>query len=189
MRGKSAVKRLGIHAAAAILAFSIAFASTTGDGVKYSKDGGLPLPDYSKWVFVGSSLGLAYTDQGRENPPFTNVFAEPRAYDQFVKNGVWPDKTVLIGEFRASVTNLSINKTGHAQTGKPIAVEAEVKDKSRGGWTFYGFPGDSTVGTAFPHTAECYSCHEQHAAVDNTFVQFYPKLIEFAKQKGTYKDR
>ena len=32
---------------------------------------------------------------------------------------------------------------------------------------------------------DCYSCHEQHGAVDTTFVQFYPTLIELAKQKGT----
>jgi hypothetical protein len=36
-----------------------------------------------------------------------------------------------------------------------------------------------------PKEAECYSCHEQHAAVDTTFVQFYPTLIELAKSKGT----
>jgi hypothetical protein len=36
-----------------------------------------------------------------------------------------------------------------------------------------------------PTTAECYSCHEQHAAVDNTFVQFYPTLLPIAESKGT----
>ena len=30
----------------------------------------------------------------------------------------------------------------------------------------------------------CYSCHEQHGAVDTTFVQFYPTLIDAAKQKA-----
>ncbi|HYU45886.1 MAG TPA: cytochrome P460, partial [Terriglobales bacterium] len=28
-------------------------------------------------------------------------------------------------------------------------------------------------------------CHEQHGAVDTTFVQFYPTLLEIAKKKGT----
>jgi hypothetical protein len=35
-------------------------------------------------------------------------------------------------------------------------------------------------------TAVCYSCHEQHAAVDTTFVQFYPTLLEIAKAKHTF---
>jgi hypothetical protein len=37
----------------------------------------------------------------------------------------------------------------------------------------------------FPTEMECYSCHAQHTAVDTTFVQFYPTLIEIAKKKGT----
>jgi acyl carrier protein phosphodiesterase len=36
-----------------------------------------------------------------------------------------------------------------------------------------------------PTEAACYSCHTQHAAVDTTFVQFYPTLLEIAKKKGT----
>ena len=31
----------------------------------------------------------------------------------------------------------------------------------------------------------CYSCHAEHAAVDTTFVQFYPTLLPIAKGKGT----
>jgi hypothetical protein len=33
--------------------------------------------------------------------------------------------------------------------------------------------------------ASCYECHESHAAVDTTFVQFYPTLMALAKTKGT----
>ena len=33
--------------------------------------------------------------------------------------------------------------------------------------------------------ASCYTCHEQQAAVDTTFVQFYPTLLPIAKSKGT----
>jgi acyl carrier protein phosphodiesterase len=36
-----------------------------------------------------------------------------------------------------------------------------------------------------PQAAPCYSCHQQHAAVDTTFVQFYPTLLAVAKDKGT----
>jgi hypothetical protein len=36
-----------------------------------------------------------------------------------------------------------------------------------------------------PTTANCYSCHSEHAAVDTTFVQFYPTLLPIAKAKGT----
>jgi hypothetical protein len=36
-----------------------------------------------------------------------------------------------------------------------------------------------------PTTADCYSCHAAHGAVDTTFVQFYPTLLPIAKSKGT----
>jgi hypothetical protein len=36
-----------------------------------------------------------------------------------------------------------------------------------------------------PRTANCYSCHEEHSAVDTTFVQFYPTLLSVARTKNT----
>jgi acyl carrier protein phosphodiesterase len=36
-----------------------------------------------------------------------------------------------------------------------------------------------------PQTANCYSCHQDHAAVDTTFVQFYPTLMPIAQDKNT----
>jgi hypothetical protein len=62
-----------------------------------------------------------------------------------------------------------------------------VKDLAKftgNGWAFFGF-GKSTSGEMLPRSESCYSCHAEHAAVDNTFVQFYPALLAIAKQKGT----
>jgi hypothetical protein len=36
-----------------------------------------------------------------------------------------------------------------------------------------------------PISADCYSCHAAHAAVDTTFVRFYPTLLPIARSKGT----
>jgi acyl carrier protein phosphodiesterase len=36
-------------------------------------------------------------------------------------------------------------------------------------------------------TGSCNSCHSQHGAVEHTFVQFYPTLLEFARQKHLLK--
>ncbi len=65
-------------------------------------------------------------------------------------------------------------------------MEVHVKDESRtpGQWAFYEFDSD-TPAKMVPRTESCYSCHEQHAAVATTFVQFYPTLLAIAKQKGT----
>ena len=105
--------------------------------IGYVGEDQITVPDYSKWVFIGSDLGMSYTGQERPNPPFTNVFAEPSAYDVFMQTGTWPDKTLLLSEHRASATNLSINQAGFVQTGPALGVEMEVKDSAKGGWTFY----------------------------------------------------
>jgi hypothetical protein len=34
----------------------------------------------------------------------------------------------------------------------------------------------------------CWSCHDDHAAVEHTFVQFYPTLKVVAKKFGTYNE-
>jgi hypothetical protein len=122
------------------------------------------------------------------DPPFDNVFASPAAYRGFIETGKWPDKSVLVLESRASVNRSSINRHGHFQ-GELIGSEAHVKDSGRfpGNWAFFSFETGSETGTLIPRTAACYSCHEQSAAVDTTFVQFYPTLFAIARQKGTLR--
>jgi hypothetical protein len=66
--------------------------------------------------------------------------------------------------------------------------EAHVKDTARfpGGWAFFAFSSMAPA-PQIPTTAECYSCHQQHGAVDTTFVQFYPTLLPVAQSHGTVK--
>jgi len=46
----------------------------------------------------------------------------------------------------------------------------------------FGF-GEGKPSKQISKEAVCYSCHEQHAAVDTTFVQFYPTSLEIAKKR------
>ena len=83
----------------------------------------------------------------------------------------------------------SINQQGRFQ-GDLIGIEAEVKDESRfpEKWGFFAFNGSAKSAKSLPSsTTDCQSRHSQNGAVDNTFVQFYPTLLEVAKQKGTLK--
>ena len=67
-----------------------------------------------------------------------------------------------------------------------MGLEVHVKDARRfpGGWAFFAFRSrDPAEPIAF--SADCYSCHKEHAAVDTTFVQFYPTLLEVASERGT----
>jgi hypothetical protein len=117
---------------------------------------------------------------------FDNVFVNPEAYAAFQQTGTWPDKTVLMLEGRMAQGKGSINQKGNFQSTELMGIEAHVKDEARfpGKWAFFIF-GDAKTAKMVPTTMECYSCHADHAAVDTTFVQFYPTLLPIAQSKGT----
>jgi Cytochrome P460 len=117
------------------------------------------------------------------------VFVSREAYRVFQATGRWPDKTVLVLEVRAAESRGSINQGGHYQS-ELAGMEIHVKDEKRfpGGWAFFEFEEGDAPARMVPRTARCYSCHEEHGAVDTTFVQFYPTLLTVAKLKGTVRE-
>jgi Cytochrome P460 len=163
--------------------------STADGGPAYTADGRLQLPgNYREWIFLSSGLDMSYLEQDEMagHSMFDNVFAEPAAYREFVRTGSWPDGTSLLLEVRAAGGKGSINQHGKFQTGELMGLEMHVKDtkRFRGGWAFFSFHGAEPA-RMIPLSADCYACHEQHAAVDTTFVQFYPTLLQVATLKGT----
>ena len=154
----------------------------------YTADGRLVFPaNYREWIYLTTGMDMDYNPDPSMagHSMFDNVFVNPEAYKAFVATGTWPDKTMLVLEGRMAASEGSINKAGHYQGGV-MSQSIHIKDKSRfpGGWAFFGFDAGKPA-KQIPTKAECYSCHEQHAAVDTTFVQFYPTLLEIAKKKGT----
>ncbi|MFN7992204.1 MAG: cytochrome P460 family protein [Bryobacteraceae bacterium] len=191
------MKRVSIYCTTALLAIaalSVADQPVRSEGPQFNAKSELLFPaNYREWVFLSSGLGMNYgpiTAQSRDDhPSFDNVFVSPPAYRAFLESGRWPDKTMFVLEVRSSQSKGSINNGGHYQ-GDVEGIEAEVKDESRftGKWAFFGFGKGAATGKQLPATAGCYSCHGQHGAVDNTFVQFYPTLATVAKEKGTFKE-
>jgi hypothetical protein len=152
----------------------------------YTSDGKLLFPaDYRRWIYLSSGLGMSYTPTGSGMTMFDNVFVDRAAYETFVRTGTWPDGTMLVLENRDARQNGSINRNGHFQTGR-MGVEVHVKDTARfkTGWAFFAFGGE-TPAPMIPTSASCYACHAAHAAVDTTFVQFYPTLLPIAQEKDT----
>jgi Cytochrome P460 len=158
------------------------------DAPSYTADSQLKFPaKYREWVFLTSGIDMSYNPQAAaaSHSMFDNVFVNPSAYKAFQETGKWPDKTMLALESRGAEGNNSINKRGHTQSANIMGFEVHVKDASlEGGWGFYAFD-NAVSGKLIKRPADCYSCHEEHAAVDTTFVQFYPTLLELAKSKKT----
>jgi hypothetical protein len=162
-------------------------------GPQFTADNQLIRPDdYREWVFLSAGLGMSYGPAAPNSgsPAFDNVFVHPDAYRAFLATGKWPDGTIFALEIRKSASEGSINRGGHFQTDL-VAVEFEARDEARfpQKWAFFGFRAENgslpKTAKAQPANSTCNACHSANGAVDNTFVQFYPSLIDVARRKGT----
>jgi hypothetical protein len=200
----SSTPRLLVTATVSLMIIGLAVAWASGgpppgsradaEAPAYSPAGQLLRPsDYREWIFVTSGLGMTYGPaKAAEGQPtrFDNVFVTRAAHREFLRSGTWPDGTMFVLEVRRAEANVSINKGGQTQ-GDVVAIEAAVKDRGRfpgGGWAYFTFDSEEGLKEAappLPATATCYSCHREKAAVDNTFVQFYPTLLDVARRHKT----
>ena len=167
-------------------------ATTQSEAPQYVRGSNLVRPpDYREWVYLSSGLGMEYNPvPGTKSPSFGNVFVNPSSYRAFMKTGKWPDKTTFVLEFRASVSEGSINKSGRFQS-QLVGLEAEVKDsRFPDGWAFFNFMPKAAVldsAAPLPVDAGCVDCHTKNTAVERTFVQFYPTLLDVARRMKTVK--
>ena len=176
---------------------------------EYDTDGKLLRPTgYEKWVVVGTSIGLGYSDGDKKDPDnpgtFHNVYLQPEAFDHYVRTGEFPEQTVFI------VTN---NQSQPAKTKGPVSrlgfvaaptsgLEVAIKDSKKypDTWAYFMFHdkadehdkvggSENYVRSAEPAFArkECYNCHAEHGAVDNVFTQFY-SVLTTARQKQVDKE-
>lgn len=157
---------------------------------QFASDGKLVRPEgYRRWVYVSSGFGMSYNQSASGMQSFTNVFVAPEAYDYFTANGKWPDKTIFVLEIYGSTSRGSINKHGSYQQ-EFEGLDVEVKDEARFAdkWAYFNFNGAQKTASALtPSRNDCWKCHEQNAAVEHSFVQFYPELLRIARAKGTIK--
>ncbi|HLK04135.1 MAG TPA: cytochrome P460 family protein [Candidatus Acidoferrum sp.] len=157
---------------------------------QYGNDGKLVRPmGYRKWAYLSSGYGMSYSQTASDHLMFTNVFVTPSSYDYFVQHGTWPDKTMFVLEEYGSASKGSINKHGNYQS-EFMGLDVEVKDEKRFAdkWAYFNFDGQQgTADSMSPSKNDCWKCHDQNAAVEHSFVQFYPELLKIAKDKQTIK--
>ncbi len=190
MMSKTTVLLFSLFSAMVLLPAAALRQSATppASGPRYTSDAQLKFPEhYRDWVYLTTGFDMSYNPaMSMDHHMFDNVFVNPESYKAFVETGTWPDKTTLVLEVRRAQDKGSINKSGNYQSTEVMGLEVHVKDEARfpGKWAFFGFDNDKTA-KMIPTTMACYSCHTDHAAVDTTFVQFYPTLLPIAKSKAT----
>jgi Cytochrome P460 len=145
---------------------------------RFASDGRLLRPEgVDRWVLVGTSLGQGYTDATEDGPGmFHRIYLESSAYEHFLGTGEFREGTMLALVIRRPERRVAPSRTGWTE-GELLTLEMAVKDGARfpGGWAYFDFGRDGDSAAAIPRE-RCASCHAQHAAIDNVFVQFYPQL-------------
>jgi hypothetical protein len=93
-----------------------------------------------------------------------------------------------------AIVSLTPRDCGDITTSSPTLLRALIRwlpGSQRAPETCGDRSNFGTDETAEPLSGErvapCIDCHTKHAAVEMTFVQFYPTLLEIARQKGTLK--
>jgi Cytochrome P460 len=154
---------------------------------QYDSSGALIRPQhFETWVFVGSSTGLTYEPglAPRGAGEFHDVYIRPESYAEFARTGKFPEKTVLVLALYPPEDKVAPARAGYFE-GDLEGMASAVKDHERfpDGWAYFNFGAGGRLketATANPKQT-CFSCHQQHAADDNVFVQFYPILRPIMK--------
>jgi hypothetical protein len=163
------------------------FASTAQADQPYSfKDGVLERPTgYREWVYVGTPVTPNDMNNGKAAfPEHHNVYIDPGSWSHWKKTGQFRDGTILIKELVSVGSKAAVSGQGYFQ-GEFIGLEATIKSKSHfpkepGHWAYFSFSGAdhktlAATAKAFP-AAACNACHENAAADDFVFTQYYPVL-------------
>jgi hypothetical protein len=186
------MRLLLLYSAAMLLSLGLMQAraqDTDGPKPQYTGDKLARPQDYREWIYLSSGLGMNYNPTAGGHEMFTNVFVPQWAYRKFLATGTWPEKTWFVLEERDSETKGSINKTGHFQSDLAgLAVEVKDEKEFPDKWAYFHFGADDKTAQAKPKAA-CWQCHNDHAAVEHTFVQFYPTLKPIAQKFGTYREQ
>ena len=176
---------------AACFALLAASPEEKSDKPQFDAKGQLLRPDtYREWMFLSAGYGMNYSPEPGSHEMFTNVFVPRWAYQAFMTSGKWPEQTMFVIDERDAQSKGSINKTGHFQTDlMGLAVEVKESNRFPEKWAYFAFNADDKTSDAMPKGNGCWSCHEAHAAVEHTFVQFYPTLKPVAKKFGVYDEK
>jgi hypothetical protein len=187
--------------AAAFMAYAPPATTQSSDPPQYDSSGNLLRPvGFETWVFVGSNLGLTYKGEPKPKPDaeqYHNVFMKPQAYQEFVRDQKFPDRTVFVIDLRTKADkDPNPNPMGELINGsyndQRTGILVAVKDLnhprppgSKTPWAYYIFPME---GNKMPDSekaqdaANCEECHRTvNAKTDNVWVQFYPILRDLMK--------
>lgn len=140
---------------------------------------------YREWIYVGTPVTPNDMNDGKAAfPEHHNVYIDPESWSHWKEKGEFRDGTILVKELVSVGSKAAVSGKGYFQ-GEYIGLEATIKSKKHspdepGNWSYYSFSGKNhkTIAEsakAFP-AESCNACHQNAAADDYVFTQYYPVL-------------
>jgi Cytochrome P460 len=174
-----AIRAVSLTALVAAAAGLPALNSVAADTPRFQGTSLVQPAGYDEWPLAGASLGLSYSPSGGNGrQTFNRVYVNPTSYRTFLRDGAFPEGTTFVLELYEPADQVALPARAGRYEGRRVGLEASVKDSKRfdGGWAYFSFD-NGRAATAPPfEPSRCQACHARHAAADNVFVQFYPRL-------------
>lgn len=152
--------------------------------LEFTSDGKLKQPvGYRKWVYVGTPLTPNDMNDGEASfPEFHAVYMDPESFAAYEKSGEFRDGTIMVKELSSVGSKEATSGKGYFM-GEFSGLEVAMKDSKRfkdepGNWAYFSFGHEYPLKkeATKQNVASCNKCHEDSAATDYVFTQYYPVL-------------
>ena len=152
--------------------------------VEFTPDGKLKRPEgYREWIYIGTPLTPNDMNGGEAPfPEFHAVYIDRESFAHFKKTGEFRDGTVLVKDLVSVGSKEAPSGKGYFE-GDFNGMDVSIKDSKRfkdepGNWGYFTFGHKPPLKAeaAMNNAASCNSCHQNNAAKDWVFIQYYPAL-------------
>lgn len=160
----------------------------------WTKEGDLVQPkDFRRWVFIGAPLTPHGLNGGKANfPEFHNVYVQPKAFQHYRDNGVWPEGTMMAKELQLTGGKATekdgsrYEPSGRGYFPGPVnGMDVAVKDSTRfsesKNWGYFNFGHHAAPYAASAKAAPiaaCAGCHIANASEDMVYMDIYRPIVE-----------
>ena len=149
------------------------------------EQGNISVPaDYRSTFHYLGSWAVAKSD-GRGDEQIHVVYASPGAVEGYMKDGHFPDGSILVKEvFEAETTDMTTGTVSHEQALKGwFVMVRDTKNSHPGnklwgdgwGWSWFD-AADPKKTTSTDYKSDCQGCHVPAKATDWIYVSGYPVL-------------
>ncbi|HEX3871664.1 MAG TPA: cytochrome P460 family protein [Pirellulales bacterium] len=174
----------GLAVFVAGMSYLMAAPPTDSAIVAFRADGKLKQPiGYRKWMYVGTPLTPNDLNDGEAPfPEFHAVYIDPESYAHFENTGTFRDGTVMVKELISVGAKEATSGKGYFMgdfTGLEVSIKDSVRFKDQpGNWAYFSFGHKPPLKSEVAKNAvnACNVCHQNNAASDYVFSQYYPVL-------------